>query len=910
MRPLKLTIAGFGPYAGVQELDFTALGDAGLYLITGDTGAGKTTLFDAITFALFGSPSGDSRESQMLRSKYAEADAPTYAELTFQCAGGIYTVRRNPEYDRLKSRGSGTTKQAADATLTLPDGAVITKLKEVDKALRDILGLTREQFSQICMISQGDFRRLLLADTKERQKIFRDIFGTNLYVSLQNELKEHTFKLREQKEQAASSIRQYVGGILWGEASPHAERAALARKNELPFGEICALFEAILAEDQLSYDETEAALTALRHSSDELTARMERAAAAARRKAQQKKLEEDQLRLTAALGDAEAAFAAASETLPQQESLSAAITRLDLLLPSFDSLSQKESARAAALRALSRAISQIEAAETRRAALSSQLEHTKAELETLQDTGEQIQKLTSQLETLQQRKAALDSLRADLSRSAAQKAELAAAQQRYLQLEAETDAAQRRFDSLNRAFLQEQAGILAQSLAPDTPCPVCGALHHPAPASLSDHAPTEAEVKQAESLLTAARKRSESQSALCARLRGQLQSLEEAAAEKSRDLLKENTLEEAEAENAALMLQLTSDLTAARKAAARKTQLQQSLPSQEAALRAEETALASSLQQQAQYAAEDASLTASIAELRQSLPYESRDDAMAEKASLQNQLRAMKAAFDTAAAARQRTREQLAAVTAQLRQIAEMPEAAEDFETLENEKRALSASISEKSALQKQLHTRIASNRTALRNIEAKASDLAKIEERYIWMKNLSDTANGTLSGKEKIMLETYIQAAFFDRILHRANLRLQKMSGGQYDLQRRRTAGHKAQSGLELDIIDHVNGTSRPVNTLSGGESFLASLSLALGLSDEVQSGAGIQIDTLFVDEGFGSLDSDALSKAYAALASLAGSNRLVGIISHVSDLKDRIDKQIVVRKQSNGSSHAAIVV
>ena len=177
-------------------------------------------------------------------------------------------------------------------------------------------------------------------------------------------------------------------------------------------------------------------------------------------------------------------------------------------------------------------------------------------------------------------------------------------------------------------------------------------------------------------------------------------------------------------------------------------------------------------------------------------------------------------------------------------------------------------------------------------------------------MKNLSDTANGTLSGKEKIMLETYIQAAFFDRILHRANLRLQKMSGGQYDLQRRRTAGHKAQSGLELDIIDHVNGTSRPVNTLSGGESFLASLSLALGLSDEVQSGAGIQSDTLFVDEGFGSLDSDALSKAYAALASLAGSNRLVGIISHVSDLKDRIDKQIVVRKQSNGSSHATIVV
>ena len=177
-------------------------------------------------------------------------------------------------------------------------------------------------------------------------------------------------------------------------------------------------------------------------------------------------------------------------------------------------------------------------------------------------------------------------------------------------------------------------------------------------------------------------------------------------------------------------------------------------------------------------------------------------------------------------------------------------------------------------------------------------------------MKNLSDTANGTLAGKEKIRLETYIQAAFFDRILQRANIRLQKMSGGQYDLKRRRTAGHKAQSGLELDIVDHVNGTERSVNTLSGGESFLASLSLALGLSDEVQSGAAIRVDTLFVDEGFGSLDSDALSKAYAALAQLAGSNRLVGIISHVTELKERIDRQIVVKKAPDGASYATITV
>ena len=235
MRPLKLTIAGFGPYAGVQQLDFELLGESGLYLITGDTGAGKTTLFDAITFALFGSPSGDSRESSMLRSKYAADDAPTYVELVFRSGGSVYTVRRSPDYERAKARGTGTTRQAADAQLTMPDGAVITKLKDVDRQVRDILGLTREQFSQICMIAQGDFRRLLQADTKERQKIFRDLFGTNLYVCAQNELKEQTGKLRDRKEQLERSISQYIGGILWGEGSAYAERAALAREGKLPY---------------------------------------------------------------------------------------------------------------------------------------------------------------------------------------------------------------------------------------------------------------------------------------------------------------------------------------------------------------------------------------------------------------------------------------------------------------------------------------------------------------------------------------------------------------------------------------------------------------------------------------------------------------------------------------------------
>ena len=209
------------------------------------------------------------------------------------------------------------------------------------------------------------------------------------------------------------------------------------------------------------------------------------------------------------------------------------------------------------------------------------------------------------------------------------------------------------------------------------------------------------------------------------------------------------------------------------------------------------------------------------------------------------------------------------------------------------------------------VNTRISINRDARKNIKENQAELEELEKEYAWKKALSDTASGNVSGKDKIMLETYIQTTYFDRILERANIRLRKMSGGQYDLKRRRAADNKkSQSGLELDIVDHINATERSVNTLSGGESFLASLALALGLSDEVQMSTGIQLDTLFVDEGFGSLDSEALSKAYATLAGLTEGNRLVGIISHVAELKERIDKQIVVNKLKTGGSVAKIVV
>ena len=260
MRPLKLTISAFGPYAGSMELDFGALGSSGLYLITGDTGAGKTTIFDAISFALFGEASGGNREPGMLRSKYADPATPTEVTLTFRYDGKEYTITRNPEYLRPKGRGEGMTKQTAGATLLIPDANPVTKPREVNAAIREILGIDREQFAQVAMIAQGDFLKLLLAETKERQKIFRNLFHTNLYVELQDRLSKQANQIKYQWEDVRDSIRQYMDGILWEESSGCAEQVLQAKSGELPVAEVLELLPNLLEEDREQQKALETAL--------------------------------------------------------------------------------------------------------------------------------------------------------------------------------------------------------------------------------------------------------------------------------------------------------------------------------------------------------------------------------------------------------------------------------------------------------------------------------------------------------------------------------------------------------------------------------------------------------------------------------------------------------------------------
>lgn len=921
MRPLKLTIAAFGPYAGVQELDFQILGSSGLYLITGDTGAGKTTIFDAITFALFGQASGDNREANMLRSKYAKAEDPTYVELTFAYGGKEYTIWRSPEYVRAKARGSGTIKQSADVRLILPDGSSVNKVREADQAIREIIGLNREQFSQVAMISQGDFRKLLQADTKERQKIFRDIFNTELYVMLQEQLKSQSAAVRDQLDQASRSIRQYMESLVCDEESPFAIDAIKAREGQLPMAEVTELFTLILQEDRTAESALEAKLDRLEAQNEQLTAQLTQAQAYwdAKQALECNQLAESEKK--SELQQAEVALEHAQASIPEQEALSKKITEIEVFLPTYDILQTKMAVLTGTQKEIADVKATQAAAKQRKEHLSEEIQTLKLEEKGLENIGVEQEKLTAQFQQLQLQLKQYQSLVDGINMLQALRDTFAKKQHTYLNA-AETAARLLQvYEAQNKAFLDEQAGIIASTLAPGLPCPVCGSVSHPQLAALSETAPTENDVKNARIAYQKAQQAMEEASSEAGKQQGIVSVSEEKLQQELSTLLNgisiENALPAARQKQAQLAEQLSvldTQIGKAKVKAARKEKLEQLLPAKEADLATVESVFAAANEKLAALYASIAQLTAQISELQAQLPYTDKTLAIAEITTLHKKRQVLTDTLSKAESTRNTIKESLAAVRAAIEQLQITLESGmpKDTDALHAQRAILTEEKKAVLTKQKAVHTRITTNENAQRCIAQKNDKLQTLEKKYLWIKALSDTANGNVSGKEKLMLETYIQATYFERILKRANIRLQKMSGGQYDLKRRAVASNnRSQSGLELDIVDHVNGSERSVNTLSGGEAFLASLALALGLSDEVQMSTGIRLDTLFVDEGFGSLDSEALNKAYNTLAGLTEGNRLVGIISHVAELKERIDKQIIVTKEkTSGGSRAKIVM
>lgn len=1456
MRPLRLMLSAFGPYAGRMELDMESLGGSGLYLITGDTGAGKTTIFDAITFALYGEASGKSRGAAMLRSQYALPETPTEVELTFSHGKKRYVIRRNPRYIRPKKRGRGTIEEKADAELHDQDEQrVVTGKTNVDRAIVEILRIDREQFSQIVMLAQGDFRRMLLADTGGRQKIFRELFHTKGYETLQERIKDQANEARRACEDAQKSVQQYIRQIRCAEEDILYPEAEKARDGKLPIIETVALIEELAAADRQAEEDLGERLAALDRELAEINERIGRAGEQEKaredlekaqqeaadhdarlkrleqafEKEQEKEIRQEEIkrqtailerelpeyerldeikkaveRLTADIEDAQekrrlrtqeaeglrrdldaekeerqalsdagehrerlcgererawreeklcrdletarlqerektrqltrakdvyeaemakkgrqddlqeqiallkrempdydvldgsgremmqlekglaeirevldGTYSAEEETRrrleilkeesgtlsrageqklrlsqekekaeeheklcegleearrqqqetestlarreqtfrkeeesPRRDQIRTQLAILAQEMPAYDDLDQKNSQIQEAQLRLEKLRKERESADNRYQAIEKDLQDLKKEKASLEGAGEERERLLRQKAREEDRQARAETfikeaedygdLQGDLTR------EQAAYQKAQDQAEALRTAAAR----LERAFLSGQAGILAQGLEEGAACPVCGATHHPHPAQIQEEVPDREELEAARRAYQEAAQTAEKASAQAGTTHGQILSLRERLGQQAREFLDQADTADLDipkaAQQAAEQIRRSADtaaglekkIQAEEARAKRRDALEGELPEKEDAaekLRAQldelkdqittEEAQKASLSQQVKEAAdrlqcaskkeaeeqrkklaagsdilqkdyerareayetckahaealknrietfrerlegtgylentsaflpalkakiqdlkeklaeeekniqrkkeldqqipqeEDAledlgrqikdlqqqetakktrrhSLSIQLRDLTERLRYTCREEAQEHLKSAQEELLSLQRSHQEAQEIYQKTcreqeklEDQIQSLQGQLeeqmegsapiqetashllrledriqrltRQITEEEEkirrkkildmqipakekrlrkseqeiqdlekkitsgqsekdtlarqaadqaeklrhadqaaAREEKERLEKELtvlqqaytnardaygtcakekdilsgriRSLSGQLEKEALIQKEeelekrenaarkrdetaqeqqkIHARRTANEEILGSIRKSAKDLSALEERYRWLGALSATVNGNLKNKEKIMLETYIQTTYFDRIIRRANLRFMIMSGGQYEFKRQAGASdNKSQSGLELNVVDHYNGTERSVRTLSGGESFIASLSLALGLSEEIQSSAGgIQIETMFVDEGFGSLDQDALQQAYTALIKMTDGSRLVGIISHVAELKEKIEKQILVVKEKTGGSRAEVRV
>jgi len=921
MRPLKLTLSAFGPYSGQTVLEMDKLGTNGLYLITGDTGAGKTTLFDAITYALYGKASGQNRDSSMLRSKYADPETPTWVELAFVYGEKHYTLRRSPEYERPAKRGGGTVLQKAEAMLTLPDGSLVTKNSEVTAAVVDIIGLDHSQFCRIAMIAQGDFLKLLLASTEERKAIFRQLFHTEPYHKLQERLKNESARLREECSKLQSSIQQYAAGILCEELDPLEERLTLAKEGKLPLEELFELLDTLLEKDSKTEAEGKNALEALEKQLSQTTARLTRAQEQAKQQAALAQAKEKLAQAGQAEADLLAVLQAWEKQKPQADLLVKEEAALQTLLPRYEQLETAGQALSQTQKETSQSQALLEQKKAAFSKAESALKSLKDEQEGLKDSPAQLEKLRNLQERADLRYQQLKKLGSDLADLEKTQKALNQAQQNYMTAADNAQTLQQQYERLNRVYLDSQAGLLATTLQTGLPCPVCGSTQHPQPAPMPAEAPTQAALDMAQKKARQAADAAANASAEASGLVGKLESQQAQLEPQCTQLLEGCPLKGASAKlNEALkkaadyLPDLAQKIKNAQADFTRLNQLQGSLLKAEAAKTDSQQAMAETQQKLAALLTRGEEQQKALQQLKQELSYGSKKDLLsaigqkqAEASAILNGIEKARNNLEAHRSTISQLKGQISALQQQLAnaETIDLGQETQRQALLTQKKEGLSQTLTA-------LSTRITTNQLAKQNLQRQSGDLQNMEKRYAWVRSLSNTANGNVSGKEKIMLESYIQATYFDRIIARANRRFLTMSGGQYELARRTTAENKvSQSGLELDVIDHYNGSRRSVKSLSGGESFKASLSLALGLSDEIQSSAGgIRLDCMFVDEGFGSLDDESLQQAMQALVSLTESDRLVGIISHVAGLKERIDRQILVTKARTGGSKIEIVV
>lgn len=918
MRPLKITMSAFGPYAGEVTLDMQKLGKSGIYLITGDTGAGKTTVFDAISYALYGEASGNYRENTTLRSKYASADTPTFVELEFEYNNEIYKINRNPEYPRPNKRGEGFTKQSANAELVMPDGSVITKIKEVSAKVEEIIGINKNQFSQIAMIAQGDFRKLLNCETNERSKIFRKIFKTEPYHNIEIKLSSLFNELRRNREKEKSGIEQYINQLKCNENDTLSLELERAKSGDVLIEDVIKLAGEIINKDTLEYTKTQKNIESINEEIEKINSNIklyenQEATKKAYAKASAK-LEEFKTKRN----DCEKAYKSAEAQRERLDDLTRKINLINSKMPKYDELKSLENSINERTQSFEKSNNSLKLKQQEITLLEKEIDEKSKALEEVKGADLLVQKLTAQKEEIKKKAEALKELKTEIDRCKAEQKNLKNAQSFAKSALDEYGALENEYNQIYIAFFNEQAGIIADELKDGEPCPVCGSTSHPNLARKSENAPSQADVESAQNLVKKAQEKADKARDTASALKSRFDEIAANVKSAAKKLFgtDDNVFDDYNSNINALKKEY-DDTLALLKTANEKLNLYQKLDKEIPKIQEKQKSLSDEISKlNTQKASDEAFIsenTKRVTSIKSELDFESADlakDKLKEYTNLSNDIKnaieKSKNDFDDIKSKYDTQKGKKASLENALKEFKEI-----DLASLNEKSLKLNEYKKDVDKTAKSLYSRIESNKLLVDDISEKRDILKEYDDKYVWLKALSETANGDISGKEKITLETFVQMTYFDSIIRKANIRLLTMSDGQYELVRRSDAETlKKNEGLALDVIDHFNGSSRSVSTLSGGESFMASLCLALGLSDEIQSSnGGIKLDTMFVDEGFGSLDGEALDRALSALTSLSQGNRLVGIISHVDVLRDRIDNKIVITKDRTTGSNAQII-
>ncbi len=919
MRPLKLTVSAFGPYAGKTYIDMEKLGDKGLYLITGDTGAGKTTVFDAITYALYGETSGDNRKPDMLRSKYADKDTPTFVELDFEYRGKTFKIKRNPKYERASKRGTGTTTESAKAELTYPDGRVITK--DVTDAVRDIIGIDRNQFIQIAMIAQGDFLKLLLATTEERKEIFRRIFKTDNYEKLQDRLFQEKSSLSNEYDSLVKMRNSDIKGALCDSDNVDTIDLGKAKEGNLTVEDTLNLIERIISRDTELKSKSENSIKDISDNIEKINIQLKEAETIENLKRELYLTEKNFEKSKEDFEILSNQYEIASKKRENTPKLEASKAIIEQKLEKYDNVEKVESLIKDDEKNLENNEIKLKKYNEKLDNTKNLIEKYKKDLETVKDCEVKMAEIKKEGSENKTKRDDIKILKNNILEYENLCLELSKAQDEYIKSSEKKEFLKEKYEIMNRAFLDEQAGILAINLEEGKKCPVCGSTHHPQPAILKENAPKEEDVKKAKNEMEKAEKNESDKSRIAGEKGVETSKKKSDIIDISRKLSINCDFEEIKNISEKMLYDVTKKLKELKDEYTKEQQ------NQNLKIKIEE--LIPNLENDRDFINNEikeiekiiSSLERGIKEnisklleMKKELSeFSSKSEAEKQIEIYKNEIDSINREFLSSEKKLNESRTNIDTLSGKIQSYKKQLENSKDIdiEKLKYERMKLESQKIEFSKQSDEAFSRLTINKRIVTNINNYSEKLDKLEKRLSWVKALSDTANGTITGKEKVKLETFIQMTYFDRIVSRANLRFLKMTGNQYELVRKKTAeNNRVQTGLDLDIIDHYNGTERSVRTLSGGESFKASLSLALGLSDEIQSSSAVKLDTMFVDEGFGSLDEESLNQAVQVLAGLSEGNRLVGIISHVSELKDKIDRQIVVKKDKTGGSHINIII